>query len=132
MKILTVYGLDESTLGDDIRAVAQQAGVSVVPDPEPARNVFIRSDQYNFVRHGIPALMPAFGTVKGSPEDEALRKWNADRYHAVSDDLSQPVDKAAAGEFDRLMARLVERVANTGGEAGMWKPTSFFRRFVTT
>jgi Zn-dependent M28 family amino/carboxypeptidase len=130
LKILTVYGLDESTLGDDIRAVAQQAGVSVVPDPEPARNVFIRSDQYNFVRHGIPALMPAFGTVKGSPEDEALRKWNADRYHAVSDDLSQPVDKAAAGEFDQLMARLVERVANTEAKPA-WKPTSFFRRFVT-
>ncbi len=130
LKILTVYGLDESTLGDDIRTVAEQAGIRVEPDPEPARNVFIRSDQYNFVRHGIPALMPAFGTLKGSPEDEALRKWNTERYHAVSDDLSQPVDKPAAGEFDQLMARLVERIADADAKPA-WKPTSFFRRFVT-
>ena len=130
LKILTVYGLDESTLGDDIRAVARQMGVSVEPDPEPARNVFIRSDQYNFVRHGIPALMPAFGTVKGSPEEATLRKWNAERYHAVSDDLNQPVDKPAAGQFNQLIASLVERVANADAKPS-WKPNSFFRRFVT-
>jgi Zn-dependent M28 family amino/carboxypeptidase len=129
LKILTVYGLDESTLGDDIRAVARQMGVAVEPDPEPGRNVFIRSDQYNFVRHGIPALMPAFGAVKGSPEEAALRKWNAERYHAVSDDLNQPVDKPAAGKFDQLVAQLVERVANADAKPA-WKPNSFFRRFV--
>jgi hypothetical protein len=128
LKILTVYGLEESTLGDDIRAVAKQRGVSVVPDPEPARNLFIRSDQYNFVRHGIPALNPGFGSVKGSPEEAALRKWNAERYHAVSDDLNQPVDKPAAGEFDQLIASLVERIANADTKPA-WKPNSFFRRF---
>jgi len=130
LKILTVYGVNESTLGDDIRAVAGQAGVKVAPDPEPARNIFIRSDQYNFVLHGIPALMPAFGTVKGSPEEAALRKWNAERYHAVSDDLSQPVDKPAAGEFDLLMAQLVERIADADAKPA-WKPTSFFKRYGT-
>lgn len=128
LKILTVYGLGESTLGDDIRAVANQAGVQVVPDPEPARNVFIRSDQYNFVLHGIPALMPAFGTVKGSPEDKMLADWNRYRYHAVTDDLSQPVDKPAAGEFDLLMAQLVERIADADAKPA-WKPSSFFKRY---
>jgi Peptidase family M28 len=128
LKILTVYGLNESTLGDDIRAVAKQTGVGIVPDPEPARNIFIRSDQYNFVRHGIPALMPAFGTTKGSPEEAALRKWNAERYHGVSDDLNQPVDKPAAGEFDQLITTLVERIANADTKPA-WKPNSFFRRF---
>jgi Zn-dependent M28 family amino/carboxypeptidase len=128
LKILTVYGLDESTLGDDIRAVAKQWGVRVELDPEPARNVFIRSDQYSFVRHGIPALMPEFGALKGSPEEAALRKWNAERYHAVSDDLNQPVDKPAAGEFDQLVANLVERIANADTKPS-WKPNSFFRRF---
>lgn len=128
LKILTVYGLNESTLGDDIRNVARKMGVEVVPDPEPARNLFIRSDQYSFVRHGIPALNPGFGSTKGSPEEAALRKWNAERYHAVSDDLNQPVDKPAAGEFDQLIATLVERIANADTKPS-WKPTSFFRRF---
>jgi Zn-dependent M28 family amino/carboxypeptidase len=128
LKILTVYGLDESTLGDDIRTVAQQMGVAVQPDPEPARNVFIRSDQYNFIRHGIPSLMPAFGAVKGSPEDQVFRKWNTERYHAPSDDLNQPVDKAAAAQFNDLVARLLERVANADTKPA-WKQTSFFKRY---
>jgi Zn-dependent M28 family amino/carboxypeptidase len=129
LKLLTVYGLDESTLGDDIRAVAKGMAVAIQPDQEPARNVFIRSDQYNFVRHGIPSLMPAFGTTKGSPEAELLHVWNRDRYHAPSDDLNQPVDKAAAAKFDDLVARLIERVANADAKPS-WKPTSFFRRYV--
>jgi Zn-dependent M28 family amino/carboxypeptidase len=128
LKLLTVYGLDESTLGDDIRAIAEQMGVRVQPDPEPARNVFIRSDQYNFIRRGIPALMPAFGAVKGSPEEAVLRKWNAERYHAPSDDLNQPVDKGAAGKFNDLVARLIERIANAETKPA-WKPKSFFRRY---
>jgi hypothetical protein len=128
LKILTVYGLEESTLGDDVRAVAQQMGVKVQPDPEPARNVFIRSDQYNFVRHGIPALMAAFGSPKGSKEEEIEKRWQTDRYHAVSDDLNQPVDRHAAGEYDQLIARLVERAANADAKP-TWNQTSFFKRY---
>jgi hypothetical protein len=75
--------------------------------------------------------MPAFGTVRGSPEEEALRKWNAERYHAPSDDLNQPVDKEAAGKFNDLVARLMERVANADARPS-WKPNSFFRRYDTS
>jgi Zn-dependent M28 family amino/carboxypeptidase len=128
LKLLTIYGLDESTLGDDIRAIAKQMNVTVQPDPEPARNVFIRSDQYNFVRRGIPSLMPAFGAVKGSPEAKMLADWNTNRYHAPSDDLSQPVDKGAAGQFNDLVTRLLERIANAGTKPS-WKPESFFKRY---
>lgn len=128
LKLLTVYGLNESTLGDDLRAVAQPVGVKIQPDPAPARNVFIRSDQYNFVLHGIPALMPAFGATHGSPEDATLNKWNQERYHAVSDDLSQPVDKPAADEFNTLMTQLVERIADADAKPA-WNESSFFRRY---
>ena len=54
---LIFYGLDESDLGDDIRGGGAGAtGVEVQADPEPQRNVFIRSDQYSFIRRGVPAL----------------------------------------------------------------------------
>jgi Zn-dependent M28 family amino/carboxypeptidase len=128
LKIMNVYGLDESTLGDDVRAVAQPMGVEVQPDPEPKRNVFIRSDQYNFVRHGIPSVMVDFGNRKGSKEEEIQKQWLTERYHAPSDDLNQPVDKQAAGMFDELVARLIERVANANAKPA-WKETSFFRRY---
>jgi Zn-dependent M28 family amino/carboxypeptidase len=130
LKILTVYGLEESTVGDDARAVGQQMGIKVQPDPEPTRNVFIRSDQYNFVRQGIPSVMVDFGNEKGSKEEAIEKKWLTDRYHAPSDDLDQPVDKQAAATFNLLVEKLIERIANADARPS-WKPTSFFRRYAT-
>ena len=130
LKRLTVYGLDESTLGDDVRAVAKDMGIAVQLDPDPARNSFIRSDQYSFILHGIPALAMKDGYAKGSPEEIAFKSWLTDRYHAVTDDLNQPVDKTAAATFDLLAARLLERVANEGSRPS-WKSDSFFRRYAT-
>jgi Zn-dependent M28 family amino/carboxypeptidase len=129
-KILTVYGLDESTLGDDVRAVGQQMDIKVQPDPEPVRNIFIRSDQYSFVRVGIPSLMVDIGNEKGSPEAALEKKWLNDRYHAPSDDVNQPIDKLAAAKFNVLVENLIERVAN-GAARPIWTPASFFRRYAT-
>ncbi len=128
LKMLTVPGLEESTLGDDIRVIAQQMGVRVQADPQPARNIFIRSDQCSFVKQGVPAIFPSFGNEKGSKEEALENKWLSDRYHAPSDDLMQPVDKAAAGRFNELIEQLAVRVANAGTKPA-WKSTSFFKRY---
>jgi Zn-dependent M28 family amino/carboxypeptidase len=128
LKILTVYGLDESTVGDNTREVAQQMAIQVQPDPEPVRNVFIRSDQYNFVRRGIPSVMLAFGSEQGSKEAAIQKKWLTERYHAPSDDLDQPVDKQAAATFNLLVEELIEHIANVDVRPS-WKPNSFFRRY---
>ena len=128
LKILTVYGLEESTVGDDARAVAQAMGIKAQPDPEPVRNIFIRSDQYNFVRRGIPSVMVDIGNEKGSPEAAIEKKWLTERYHAPSDDLDQPVDKQAAAKFNVLVETLIERIANADGRPS-WKANSFFRRY---
>jgi Zn-dependent M28 family amino/carboxypeptidase len=130
LKILTVYGLDESTVGDDARAVAQKMGIRTQPDPEPVRNIFIRSDQYNFVRQGIPSVMVDFGSEKGSPEEALEKQWLTDRYHAPSDDVNQPVDKQAAAQFNVLVEQLIERIADADARPA-WKPNSFFRRYVS-
>jgi Zn-dependent M28 family amino/carboxypeptidase len=128
LKILTVYGLDESTLGDDIRAAAKSLGIRIQPDPEPLRNVFIRSDQYSFIRRGIPALTMKVGYEPGSPEEKIAKTWLAERYHAPSDDVKQPMDKTAAGKFDHLVAALLMRVADAR-QRPEWRQDSFFRRF---
>jgi len=127
---IEVQGLAESSLGDDIRTVAQQAGVEVQPDKEPQRNLFIRSDQYSFIRKGVPALAFKFGYLPGSPEEKLHKDWLKDRYHAPSDDLKQPVDKTAAAQFNQIILTLVERVANAGARP-QWKQDSFFRRFAS-
>src|SRR5262249_2703163 len=128
MRLLTVYGLGESDLGSDVRKVAAAANVEVQDDPAPQRNGFVRSDQYNFIRHGIPAVMIAFGNRKGSPEEALEKAWLTNQYHAPSDDLSQPVDLSAAAAYNRFMAALATMVANDAARP-RWKAESFFRRF---
>jgi Zn-dependent M28 family amino/carboxypeptidase len=127
LKMLTVLGLAESDLGDRARHVAEAEGVSVQPDPQPLRNVFVRSDQYNFIRHGIPAL--AMDIAPTTPEQKQLYKdWLTNRYHAPSDDLDQPVDLAAAGKYEDIIRQLMAQVANDPLRP-QWKTDSFFRRF---
>jgi Zn-dependent M28 family amino/carboxypeptidase len=128
LKYLQVMGLEESTLGADVRTVAEKAGVTVQADPEPQRNLFIRSDQYNFIRNGVPALTFKFGYEKGSPEEKLAKDWLRERYHAPSDDLNQPVDKPAAAQYNRIMLDLGMRVANENTRPH-WNADSFFKRF---
>jgi Zn-dependent M28 family amino/carboxypeptidase len=128
MKKLTIYGMDESDLGADAAAVAEALGITPQRDPEPRRNWFIGSDQYSFIRRGIPSLDLKVGFDKGSPEEQIAKRWLTERYHAPSDDVAQPVDKPAAGTFNVLVARLLERVANRD-KRPHWKETSFFKRF---
>lgn len=128
LRYLEVQGLGESTLGDDIRAVCEPLGVGVQFDKEPDRNRFIRSDQYSFIKRGVPALAFKFGWLPGTPEEAIYRAWYRDRYHAVADDLNQPVDLEGAGTFTRLLDGLLTRVANAD-RAPAWKAGSFFERF---
>jgi Zn-dependent M28 family amino/carboxypeptidase len=128
MESVMVLGLDESDLGDRVREVAKGLGLGVNPDPQPERNRFTRSDQYSFIRQGIPALAMKVGFEPGSPAAEIDVRWTKERYHQPSDDLQQPVDLAAAMTFTRLVGTLATDVANLTARP-QWKPNSFFRRF---
>ena len=130
LKWLEVQGLNESTLGADITEVAKATGVQVQADKEPNRNRFIRSDQYSFIKKGVPSLAFKFGYTPGAPEEKIFKDWYTNRYHGVTDDLDQPVDQAAAAQFDNILRNLAVRVANAD-QAPSWTATSFFRRFST-
>jgi hypothetical protein len=125
---LMAGGLEESDLAADVRRVGQAMGIEVMGDPEPERNSFIRSDQYSFIRAGIPALSLRLGFVRNSPEHDLIRRWRAERYHAPSDDLSQPIDHAAATRFVSLYDRLVREVADRPTRPA-WNADSPFRRY---
>jgi Zn-dependent M28 family amino/carboxypeptidase len=131
LKSIVAQGLEESDLAADLRAVAKATGIEALTDPEPERNAFTRSDQYSFIRSGIPALSLKVGFIKDSPEHEMVRKWRAERYHSPRDDLAQPVDKQAAVEFNRVYMRLLEAVANRPTRPA-WNKDSFFRRFAVS
>jgi Zn-dependent M28 family amino/carboxypeptidase len=129
LKVLTVYGLAESDLGLRATGVAAKLGYSVQADPEPLRNLFIRSDQYSFIKEGIPSLAMKVGFDPGSPEEKIFKDWLTQRYHAPSDDANQPVDLAAAAGFEEVMRDLTVQIANDPHRPE-WNKDSFFRRFV--
>jgi len=78
--VIEVQGLTESTLGEQVRLAAKELGVEVQTDREPEQeNRFIRSDQYSFIRNGIPALAFKFGYEAGSPKKKILPRLGARR-----------------------------------------------------
>ena len=128
LKVLEVQGLAESSLGAVVKEAAKEEGVEVQTDREPEQNRFIRSDQYSFIRQGIPALAFKFGYEFGSPEEKIRQEWVKTIYHKPADDLNQPVDKESAAKFDRIIFGLMRRVANDPVRPH-WNDDSFFRRF---
>ncbi len=130
LKTLMVLGIDESTLGARATAIAKEAGVHPIADPMPLRNIFIRSDQYNFILKGVPSVMMSVWAEPGSPEDKIFEEWLSTRYHAPSDDLNQPIDLKAAGLFEEIVLRLLADTANANVRP-KWNDDSFFRRYAT-
>jgi hypothetical protein len=128
LKVIEVQGLAESSLGETVRLAAKDQGVDVQTDREPEQNRFIRSDQYSFIKRGIPSLAFKFGYEFGSPEEKIRRAWVRDVYHKPNDDLKQPVDTEAAAKFDRVIMDLLQRVANDPARP-TWNDSSFFKRF---
>jgi len=113
-----------------VRATAKSLGLAVQSDPEPQRNRFVRSDQYSFIKHGIPALAMKVGYEPNSPEAAIAAKWTAERYHAPSDDLNQPIDRSAAAKYVDVVKDLAVLIANRT-DRPRWNDSSFFKRFAS-
>ena len=127
---ITVFGLGESDLGDLAATIAGRHGMTAQPDPLPLRNRFIRSDQFNFVRTGIPALAFTSGGLPGSEIETLRAAWLHERYHAPGDDLKQPVDRVSLARFNRYFLDLALEIANHEHRPE-WKAESYFRRFAS-
>ena len=126
LKVLTMHAVNDTTLGDDVRAVAGPMGIEVRPDREPERNLLRRADHWPFMQIGVPATGFVFGYNAGGDPERRYREWYQVRYHRPQDDISQPMDFAAARTFDDLFYALVDRVANAPARP-TWKPDSSYR-----
>lgn len=120
LDLLSVHALEDTSLGDDVRAVAASLHIAVQRDPEPERNLLRRADQWPFLQAGIPATAFVFGYRPGSPSEAVYRQWYRTGYHKPQDDLAQPIDWTAATDFNRFFYALVARVADAP-TAPAWK-----------
>lgn len=126
LKALTMHAVNDTTLGDDVKAVAAPMGIEVRPDREPERNLLRRADHWPFMQIGVPATGFVFGYDPGTDAERRYREWYQVRYHRPQDDISQPMDFAAARTFNTFFYGLVERLANAATRPG-WKPDSPYR-----
>lgn len=125
---VVALGGEHSTLGAAVARAAAGLGLKTVPDPQPEQARFTRSDQYSFVRRGIPAVIlgPGTGSFHAQEDGAALmREFRAQRYHQPGDDLSQPFHWAAVQRYAQLHGELMLQLARQA-EPPHWLPGDFF------
>jgi hypothetical protein len=124
-------GAEHSTLGEAVRRAAQALGVEIVPDPAPRASVFVRSDQFSFVRQGVPSLYVTGGRSPSEDPAQAERRraWNRARYHTPKDEWDAAWLWDDTARFARLQFLLALVVAD-GAARPAWEKGDFFERFV--
>ena len=125
---LIALGDEHSSLGAIARAAAQSEGYRISPDPTPEQVAFIRSDQYSFIRQGVPAIVLTGGQKSRDPKTNAAelkREFLEKHYHQPSDDLTLPMDFDSAAALARVNLRIALEVANAPARPA-WKSGDFF------
>jgi Zn-dependent M28 family amino/carboxypeptidase len=112
LHMLTALAVDDTTLGATARQVGAGMGIEIRPDREPERGLLRRADHAPFLRVGVPAIGFIFGYDPGTDAERRYREWYQVRYHRPQDDLTQPMDFAAAAKFDQFFYKLTETLAN--------------------
>jgi hypothetical protein len=128
MQDFVALGAEHSSLGTAARAAAISQGYKLSPDPAPELVGFVRSDQFSFVRQGIPALA-LNGGYKARDRDvdgaELRRNFLERHHHQPSDDLTTLIHYAGAADLARVNLRIILDVANATTRP-RWKPGDFF------
>lgn len=126
-------GVEHSSLGDVARAAVAAQGYRLSPDPQPEQVAFVRSDQFSFIRQGIPAIVVNGGYKARDKAIDiaALRQdFLQHRYHQPGDDIAAPIDYATAADLARINLRIAVETANASAKP-RWKKGDFLGQAFT-
>ena len=129
LKDVVALGTEESSLGANVARAAAALGLQVSPDREPEEAYFVRSDNFNFVKKGIPAAQTFNGVAGLDPQQLAAWKdfWRK-RYHQPQDNFEPDRDWAPFAELTRFNFLLGVSIAQEPSRP-TWNADSWFRRF---
>jgi Zn-dependent M28 family amino/carboxypeptidase len=116
---LFARGADHSSLKTNVEA----SGETIVGDPFPDQAGFVRSDQYSFVRIGVPSII--LGAKRSADARALALDWVKNRYHQPSDDMSQPLDFLAAARFAQDLYKVAQSIAQQE-QRPKWNKGDFF------
>lgn len=117
MKDLTITGYGQSELDNYAKAEADKQGRYVIPDPDPGKGYFFRSDHFNFAKVGIPALY-ASGSFEHMTKgvefiEEKTQEYLAVKYHQPQDNYEpESWDLKGIAQDATLLFRVGYRLAN--------------------
>lgn len=121
-------GAEHSSLQKVVETAASMVKLEVEPDPDPSEGRFVRSDQYNFVKAGIPALHIKYGYRFSNPSlnlAEKVKKWREAHYHKPSDEITNGFVWAAGKTYARVNFLVSYLIAQTP-EKPTWNKGDFF------
>ena len=99
-KDVNVIGFGKSSLDRLVDVVAKYQGRVVVPDREPSKGFYYRSDQFSLAKVGVPGVYLHSGhVVIGKPDGwgkEQLDVWTEKHYHQRSDEYDPNWDLSGA------------------------------------
>jgi Peptidase family M28 len=128
LKDVVGFGAEHTSMKADLDAAAKAVGFKVSPDPFPEETIFIRSDQFPFVRRGIPAIFVTPGLNSSDPKIDShaiYEEWLKNRYHSPQDDMSQPFDWKEGARLADVDFLIAQRVANAP-QPPHWNKGDFF------
>lgn len=113
-KDVVVVGHGSSTLEDVLGEVLTPSGRVIVPDPEPEKGYFYRSDHFEFAKQGVPALYLSEGTQFVGKDTSYGRmkreEYIARDYHKPSDEVKSDWDLSGAVDDIRALFQVGYRV----------------------
>ena len=117
MRDLTITGYGQSELDNYATDAAELQGRYVIPDPDPGKGYFFRSDHFNFAKVGIPALY-ASGSYESKEKgvefiDEKTQEYLAVKYHQPQDNYEPELwDLKGIAQDASLLFNVGLRLAN--------------------
>ncbi|HET9337348.1 MAG TPA: M20/M25/M40 family metallo-hydrolase [Sphingomicrobium sp.] len=120
---VTAFGADHSTIGVTVAEAGRTMGISVAPDPMPEEAIFTRSDHYQFVRRGVPAVLLMTGHANGGKAH--WQEYLGKIYHTPKDDLTLPIDWQSGARYALLNYRIARAMADAP-QRPMWLQGDYF------
>lgn len=131
MKDFSVTGFGQNELQDYAARWAATQDRYVMPDPEPQKGYFFRSDHFHFARVGIPALYGkgAYELATGGKDKakELSDAYRTERYHQPSDAYTGDAFRVEGMLQDAALYFLVGRELANDGKWPEWYSGSEFK-----
>lgn len=121
---VVAMGAERSNLYPAVQSAVIGQGLTFSPDPAPEQGYFTRSDQYSYVRNGIPAVNLDLGWANGG--EAATKAFLDNHYHQVSDHV-ELVDFAALARFTSVNFAIARGIADMAARPA-WNDGEFFGR----